>query len=695
MAANGTVLLRLPQTVTLRDAQGRTTSATWQRSETTWLLPLDAGFLGTATFPVTFEFGLAAGAPTSAAQTPGPGALATGLAALFQAFGNGFGVAVAEAAATDNTWSWDNNWWGQLGTGTTGDGRATPSVITGLGSPVALAAGRVFGLALQPDGTVWGWGNGDSGALGTAGLGGTRGPMQLSGLDGVTAIAAGQDHALALRNDGTVWAWGSNQKGQLGAGDFTGTQTCSDFFGSYPCRPQPTQVVGLTDVVAIAAGHDHSVALKSDGTVWTWGFNGFDELGSDAPGQCGSFPCDSAVPVRAGDMNGFGGVKAISAQGYYTAALKTDGTVWTWGANYDGELGSGTFGGNRRAPAPVVGESGTGTLSSVEQVAAGHSHALALETDLTVRSWGNNDHGGLGDGTTTDRATPVPVSGLPTTKMLAAGWDHSLAVLTDGTLRAWGWNDSGQLGDGSQVDRSSPVRAVGLAGVTSISAHERLSLADPPYQCGTPRSDHCHASIFFNRTPMDGMEGWVSITRMVNNEGNDNFMTRQLWLIDHQNTASCNDCFVEGGYIASNGVTEYFYGDNRVTYGYAKHHVGLVQAADYGNSARIDVRRTSATSWQVYIGTMSGEYLLNSVDNPMAPNQAGYGQELTGASGASADPSSWSQMGYRDASADINQLVLWEQAQDREGGPNGPLRWWWITAPSPQAPGGDMGLAGL
>ena len=173
----------------------------------------------------------------------------------------------------------------------------------------SISAGYAHTVALKQDGTVWAWGGNDYGQLGDGTQTDSLTPVQVSGLSSVTAIAAGAYHTVALKQDGTVWAWGDNTYGELGDGTQTNSST-------------PVQVSGLSNVTAIAAGWSYTVVLKQDGTVWAWGLNYFVELVDVI------YPYGSLTPVQ---VSGLSSVTAIAAGGYYTVALKQDGTVWAWG----------------------------------------------------------------------------------------------------------------------------------------------------------------------------------------------------------------------------------------------------------------------------------------------------------------------------------------------------------------------------
>lgn len=251
---------------------------------------------------------------------------------------------------------------------------------------------------------------------------------------------------------GTVMAWGANGSGQLGNGT---TNTSST----------PVLVRRLTGATTAAAGADGwSLALLADGTLRAWGKN--DGLLGD-----GTTP-DRLVPVP---VPGLSRVTALAAGGAQSLALLADGTVMSWGDNTFGELGDGSDVGFRGTPGPVR-ELGAIRATAV---ASGGDHSLALLADGTVRGWGRNESGQLGDGTFTEsNRLPVRVRSLRQVKAVTAGFDHSLALLADGTVRAWGSNADGQLGGGTTGDAPpGPVAVRGLTGVTAVAAGHDFSLA--------------------------------------------------------------------------------------------------------------------------------------------------------------------------------------------------------------------------
>jgi len=252
----------------------------------------------------------------------------------------------------------------------------------------------------------------------------------------VSVIAGGADHTVALKSDGTVWAWGYNVHGQLGDGTTAN-------------RHSPVQVPGLTGVSAVATGGWHTVALKNNGTVWAWGYNANGQVADGTTS-------DRHSPVQVPSLSG---VSAIVSEEDTILALKNDGTVWAWGRNDFGQLGDGTTS-DRHSPVQVPG------LSGVSAISGGGFHTLALKNDGTLWAWGYNVYGQLGDGTTTNRLSPVQVPGFTDVSSIACGSYHTLALKNDGTLWAWGYNIYGQLGDGTTIDRYFPVQISGLSRVS-------------------------------------------------------------------------------------------------------------------------------------------------------------------------------------------------------------------------------------
>jgi alpha-tubulin suppressor-like RCC1 family protein len=315
-----------------------------------------------------------------------------------------------------------------------------------------LAAGASHTLTARADGTVWAWGDNASGQLGNGTTTGSTVPVQVNSFSdvrrGAGSVAGGSTHSLAVRSDGTVWAWGQGTNGQLGNG---GTANSSI----------PVQVSGLTNAVAVTAGTAFSAALKSDGTVWSWGLNTNGQLGDNTTTQ-------RTTPVQA-----FTNAARISAGASHMLAVRTDGTAWSWGLNSNGRLGLGdTI--QRNAPTQIT------ALTGVSTAAAGSDHSLAVRTDGTVASWGGNGSGQLGLGDTTQRTSPTTITGLTGVARVSAGLSDSFAIRTNGTASGWGINTSGQVGDSTTTQRTTPVAVASLTGAVAIVAGSQHAVATRP-----------------------------------------------------------------------------------------------------------------------------------------------------------------------------------------------------------------------
>ena len=390
---------------------------------------------------------------------------------------------------------WGDNFNGQLGVGVplglygtcSGDPCSTmPVNVTGLpNTPVtSIAAGPYHTCALLADGTVRCWGFNVAGELGNNTTTQQPAPVLvlLGGLIGVTAITAGTLHTCALLADGTVKCWGADESGELGIP--LSPPTCV----GAPCRTTPVDVIGLPStpgtVSAIAAGEDHTCALLADGTVDCWGDNSIGELGRGTTGGTSPTPMRVDPPF----FSTAPGVIAIAAGGP-TCALLADGTVKCWGDNVSGDLGNGTL---VPSSTPVV----VSGLTNAVAITVGGSHPCALLADGTVRCWGRNDSGQLGTGTKIDSPTPTPVCVVPNCTAnsgelnnviaITAGAFHSCALLADGTARCWGSNLMGDLGNGTQMDSPIPVVVSGLTNAVAIKAgfeQSSASLADGTARC--------------------------------------------------------------------------------------------------------------------------------------------------------------------------------------------------------------------
>ncbi len=324
---------------------------------------------------------------------------------------------------------WGSNNDGELGNGTNSSA-STPATVSGISSAIAIAGGSGFTCTLLSIGSVKCWGNNLYGRLGDGTNTYRNAPVSVLELSSARYLATGGQHACAMTSDGGAKCWGSNSHGQLGDGTTQNKNT-------------PVSVVGLNNAIAISGGGTHTCALINDGSVKCWGWNVEGQLGMDlstfGPGT------DKHTPTLVPDVSG---AAAVSAGLNFTCALINDGKVKCWGGNGSGQLGIGKEPGHGYSPTTVVG------VSNAIAVAGGDYHTCALIFDGTVKCWGSNSNGQLGNGTTVDTNTPINVLGVSNAVALAAGSYHTCVLLNDGSMKCWGNNKSGQLGIGSKTDQN-------------------------------------------------------------------------------------------------------------------------------------------------------------------------------------------------------------------------------------------------
>ena len=334
---------------------------------------------------------------------------------------------------------WGSGTAGELGNGGTSNSSSAVAV-SGLSSGVvSVSVGSYHACALLDTGGVKCWGYNGYGQLGDGTTTTATAPVSVSGLtSGVASISVGYGSSCAVLTSGALKCWGRNDQGQIGDGTTTHRNT-------------PTTVSGLSSgVKLVGVGNLHACAALISGGAKCWGDSSSGELGD---GQ----RIASRTPVSVFGLTEV--VSAISSGGPFTCILLSTGEMKCWGSNSNGQIGSGS--GSNYHPAPVTV---SGLSSGVTAIATGNNHACALLNSGGMKCWGYNGIGHVGDGTTTDRSTPVNVSGLTSgVSAIAAGQNASCAVLTSGDVKCWGDNTRGRLGDGTTTQRLTPVSVLGLS----------------------------------------------------------------------------------------------------------------------------------------------------------------------------------------------------------------------------------------
>ena len=344
-------------------------------------------------------------------------------------------------------WSWGWNILGGLGLNIQSSVIvSSPTQVGSLSVWTQIAGGNAKFLAIQNNGTLWGCGNNQFGGLGAnTSTSSFSSPIQIGTLSNWSKIAGGGNSSAVIQSNGTLWVAGYNGYGQLGVN--TSTLAISSL----------VQVGSLSVWTQVALGIYHMLALQSNGTLWSCGYNNYGQLGLGNR-------TNRSSPVQVGASSNWA---QIYSNQYYSLAIQSNGTLWGWGLNSYGELGQNNQT-NYSSPSQV------GSLSTWSQASCGHNSSLAIKTDATLWSWGLNTYGQLGNNSTNNISSPIQIALTPTRfTQVSCGYNYySLGIQSPGTLWSWGSNSYGQLGvntDGTN-NTSSPVQVGVVNYWTQIAA---------------------------------------------------------------------------------------------------------------------------------------------------------------------------------------------------------------------------------
>ena len=339
----------------------------------------------------------------------------------------------ADYFRSGNLWTWGYNANGQIGDNTTTK-KSSPVQTIACGSNwKEISSSQFFTAAIKTDGTLWCWGANNNGELGDNTIVDKQSPVQtITFATNWKEVSCTDSNTAAIKTDGTLWCWGYN-------GSQIGDNTVAP-------KSSPVQTCTFgTNWKQVACGTSYVTAIKTDGTLWCWGEAGYGQLGDNS-----EIRKSSPVQTCAFGTNW----KQVSCGIKSTAAIKTDGTLWCWGRGDYGQLGDNTSV-NRSSPVQTIA-GGT----NWKQVSAGYEHTAAIKNDGTLWCWGYNYKGQLGDNTTLYRSSPVQTIARGTNWKQVSCGGATTAIKTDGTLWVWGRNAYGQLGDNTRTDRSSPVQTI-------------------------------------------------------------------------------------------------------------------------------------------------------------------------------------------------------------------------------------------
>ncbi|MBR3933924.1 MAG: hypothetical protein IKJ68_08480 [Clostridia bacterium] len=350
----------------------------------------------------------------------------------------------------DSLWLWGYNSYGQIGNGESGFSKEERVPVKIMDNVKAVSLGKNHSAAIKNDGSLWLWGNNEYGRVGNGEYKyGKESKTPVKIMDNVKSVSLGDNHSAAIKNDGSLWMWGNNEYGQIGNGE-SGDDKISE-----------TPIKIMDNVITVSLGDGYSAAIKNDGSLWMWGNNEYGQIGNGESGddKISKIPVKIMDNVKDVSLSCSQNVTA-DYWGNHSAAIKDDGSLWMWGYNGCGQIGNGESGEDKilEIPVKVMDNVKVVSLGSLHSSAIREDGSLWMWGHNYYGQLGNGESGYTPSGD--DKISEKPVKIMDNVKDISLGSIHSAAIKEDGSLWMWGGGGLGKLGNGLEEDLCIPVKVM-------------------------------------------------------------------------------------------------------------------------------------------------------------------------------------------------------------------------------------------